>query len=206
MEGGNQVAGIQEPNENRKEEEEESAREPPQVSDHTSESLVEPPREPEMTRFKRLLYRGMNGRAVYVCLLLLFVTELVLSYFLYEYISTVEKMCLAMDFEVLPTKSVRKKRNPILLEDNAVTSSDDAVVEFFNPKLKQELSEKGGSKHGSGGGGGGNSGNSGGKYKSSGFNKGSIDYDSESGPTPASEDAANDPYVWLTSYSRIPVS
>lgn len=149
----------------------------------------EPVPESEAPKTESLLCRGIQGRVVYFCLLFLFFTELVLSYFLYEYISLVEKKCVDIDLEVPPTKSTRRKRAPIL-EDNAVTTSDDSTVEFFNPKLKHELSEKDVSRHG------------GHKFRN-GVSAGGSDGGSAS--TPSDGESANNPWVWLTSYSRIPV-
>jgi hypothetical protein len=84
----------------------------------------------------------------------------------------------------------RKKRGaraspPSVLEDNTVDPSglagaEGANVEFFNPKLRQELEEN--------------------DNKNGGGKKGA------SGSTSTEGESANNPWVWLTSYSRIPVS
>lgn len=130
---------------------------------------------------------GLQGKLVYGCLLFLFCTELVLSFFLYEYISLVEKKCVDIEIGVAPTKSTRRKRSPVVvLEDNAVTTADDAHVEFFDPKIRHELDER--DKHGNH------------KHKSSGI------YGADSGTPSAETENPNKPWVWLTSYSRIPVS
>lgn len=144
---------------------------------------------------KRLFFNvSLQGRVVYACLLFLFFTELVLSYFLYEYISSVERRCVDVEIGVVPTKSSRRKRSPVL-EDNAVTTADDANVEFFNPKLRHELDEKELSKHG------------GSKFKHNGVNSGSgSGGNSGNSGSPGEGENANNPWVWLTSYSRIPVS
>lgn len=149
---------------------------------------------------KNLIFNvSLQGRVVYACLFFLFFTELVLSYFLYEYISSVERKCGKMemgepDIGVVPTKSSRRKRSPVL-EDNAVTTADDANVEFFNPKLRHELDEKELSKHG------------GSKFKHNGVNSGSGGSGSSGASgSPGEGENANNPWVWLTSYSRIPVS
>lgn len=63
-------------------------------------------------------------------------------------------------------KFTRKKRSALAVDDNLVTSGrehKDHHVEFFNPKMRNELENKGAAPGG-------------------------------------------DPWVWLTSYSRIPVS
>ena len=156
--------------------------------------------DPVKTAKSLIFSVGLQGRLVYACLLFLFFTELVLSYFLYEYISSVEKRCVEVDLGVVPTRSTRRKRSPVL-EDNAVTTADDANVEFFNPKLRHELDEKELSKHGgskfkhngvnSGGGGGGGGGG--------GVNSGNTG-------NPGGTNDGDNPWVWLTAYSRIPVS
>jgi hypothetical protein len=152
-----------------------------------------------------------NISLVYACLVWLLVTELVLSYCLYTYIAHVDSKFTSavatatqqaaaaiaaaphnnhfQDFELYR----RRKRGvraspPSLLDDNTVNpsgvaGSDGANVEFFNPKLRQELEEK--DRHGGG-------------------RKGSTS--TVSGSTPTEGPAANNPWVWLTSYSRIPVS
>jgi hypothetical protein len=152
-----------------------------------------------------------NISLVYACLVWLLVTELVLSYCLYTYIAHVDSKFTSavatatqqataaiaatphnnpfQDFELYR----RRKRGvraspPSLLEDNTVNpsgvaGSDGANVEFFNPKLRQELEER--DRHGGG-------------------RKGSTS--SVSGSTPTEGPAGNNPWVWLTSYSRIPVS
>ncbi|KAK6642611.1 hypothetical protein RUM43_004113 [Polyplax serrata] len=162
-----------------------------ETNDAMKDTKEETGAENEAPKAKRLLYRGIQGRIVYICLLLLFFTELVLSYFLYEYISSVEKRCVEIDVEVLPTKVTRKRRSPVL-EDNAVSTSEDATVEFFNPKLKHELNEKNGGKH------------SGNKFKNNGYSTSSASADVGGTSTPSDEENANNPWVWLTSYSRIP--
>lgn len=152
-----------------------------------------------------------NISLVYACLVWLLVTELVLSYCLYTYIAHVDSKFTsaiatatqqaAAAIAATPHNNPfqhfemyrRKKRGvrtspPSLLDDNTVNpsgvaGSDGANVEFFNPKLRQELEEK--DRHG------------GGRKGSSG---------SVSGSTPTEGPAANNPWVWLTSYSRIPVS
>jgi len=85
----------------------------------------------------------------------------------------------------------RKKRGvrsstPSLLDDNTVypsgvSDSDGANVEFFNPKLRQELEER--DRHVGG-------------------RKGST----SAVPGSTTTEATNNEWVWLTSYSRIPVS
>ena len=152
-----------------------------------------------------------NISLVYACLVWLLVTELVLSYCLYTYIAHVDSKFTSavatatqqaaaaraagphnnpfQDFELYR----RKKRGvraspPSLLDDNTVNpsgvaGSDGANVEFFNPKLRQELEER--DRHVGG-------------------RKGSTS--TASGSTPTDGPTANNPWVWLTSYSRIPVS
>jgi hypothetical protein len=72
------------------------------------------------------------------------------------------------------------------MEDNAVDPSGmaGANVEFFNPKLRQELEEK--------------------ENMNGGVKKGSNN--AASGTTSTEGESTNNPWVWLTSYSRIPVS
>jgi hypothetical protein len=87
----------------------------------------------------------------------------------------------------------RRKRGvraspPSLLDDNTVNpsgaaGSDVENVEFFNPKIRQELEER--DRYGGG-------------------RKGTTS--TASGSAPTEGPAANNPWVWLTSYSRIPVS
>jgi hypothetical protein len=141
----------------------------------------------------------------------LLLTELVLSYCLYTYIAHVDnKFTSAVAIATQQAAAARaadphnnpfrgsemyrrKKRGvraspPSLLDDNTVnpsgvTGSDGANVEFFNPKLRQELEER--DRHAGG-------------------RKGSTS--TVSGSTPTEGPAANNPWVWLTSYSRIPVS
>ena len=152
-----------------------------------------------------------NISLVYACLVWLLLTELVLSYCLYTYIAHVDSKFTSavatatqqaaaaraagphnnpfQDF----TMYRRKKRGvraspPSLLDDNTVNpsgvaGSDGANVEFFNPKLRQELEER--DRHVGG-------------------RKGSTS--TVSGSTPTEGPSANNPWVWLTSYSRIPVS
>lgn len=152
-----------------------------------------------------------NISLVYACLVWLLVTELVLSYCLYTYIAHVDSKFTAavatatqqaaaaraagphnnpfQDFALYR----RKKRGvraspPSLLDDNTVNpsgvaGSDGANVEFFNPKLRQELEER--DRHVGG-------------------RKGSTS--TVSGSTPTEGPATSNPWVWLTSYSRIPVS
>lgn len=150
--------------------------------------------ERETPKARRFLLGRFHGRLVYICLLILFFTELVLSYILYEYISSVEKICVEIDLEELPpVEPIRRKRAPVL-EDNAVTTSEDSFVEFFNPKLKHELNDKEGGKY------------AGTKFKNNGFNTGTPSgSDGGSASTPSDGEIANNPWVWLTSYSRIPV-
>lgn len=153
-----------------------------------------------------------NISLVYACLVWLLVTELVLSYCLYTYIAHVDNkftsaVATATQQAAAAAKAAgphnnpfqdfalyrRKKRGvraspPSLLDDNTVnpsgvSGSDGANVEFFNPKLRQELEER--DRHVGG-------------------RKGSTS--TVSGSTPTEGPAANNPWVWLTSYSRIPVS
>jgi hypothetical protein len=141
----------------------------------------------------------------------LLVTELVLSYCLYTYIAHVDSKFTStvatatqqaaaaraagphnnpfQDFALYRRKKRGVKASPpSLVDDNAVNPSDvagsgGANVEFFNPKLRQELEER--DRHVGG-------------------RKGSTS--TVSGSTPTEGPAANNPWVWLTSYSRIPVS
>lgn len=151
-----------------------------------------------------------NISLVYACLVWLLVTELVLSYCLYSYIAHVDSkftsaVATATQQAAAAISTVqhnsfqdfalyrRRKRGvraspPSLLDDNTVNpsgvaGSEDANVEFFNPKLRPELEER--DRHGGG-------------------RKGSTS--TASGSTPTEGPAANNPWVWLTSYSRIPVS
>lgn len=93
--------------------------------------------------------------AVYACMCVLLCLQLAVSYYLLCYVQRVEQRCC-------PGDVVRVRRS--VLEDNAVSS--EATVEFFDPKMRQELEERDQQ------------------------NKGS----------------ANTPWVWLNSYSRVPVS
>jgi hypothetical protein len=153
-----------------------------------------------------------NVSLVYACLVWLLVTELVLSYCLYTYTAHVDRKCTSAVASVTQQAAAaaaaaaqtnpfqdlelygRRKRDareppPSVLEDNTVNPSgvagaEGANVEFFNPKLRQEL-EKDSNKAG-----GGRKGNNNGA----------------SGAIPTDGESANNPWVWLTSYSRIPVS
>jgi hypothetical protein len=93
------------------------------------------------------------------------------------------------EFELYRRRKRRARASPSsVLEDNTVNPSgvagaEGANVEFFNPKLRQELEEK--DMHG-------------GSKKSS--------NSAAPGSTPTEGETANNPWVWLTSYSRIPVS
>lgn len=152
-----------------------------------------------------------NISLVYACLVWLLVTELVLSYCLYTYIAHVDsKFTSAVATATQQAAAAgaagphnnpfqdfvmyrRKKRGvraspPSLMDDNTVNpsgvaGSDGASVEFFNPKLRHELEER--DRHVGG-------------------RKGSTG--TVSGSTPTEGPATNNPWVWLTSYSRIPVS
>jgi hypothetical protein len=149
-----------------------------------------------------------NISFVYACLVWLLLTELVLSYCLYTYIAHVDHKCTSAlatatqqaaaavaaapqsnpfhDFELYRRRKRRARASPSpVLEDNTVNPSglaEGANVEFFNPKLRHELEEKdmhGGKKGG---------------------------HNAAPGSTPTEGETANNPWVWLTSYSRIPVS
>ena len=136
-----------------------------------------------------------NVGLIYACLVWLFVMELVLSYWLYSYTTRVDQKCTSAiaaaqtnPFQDFQFHRRRKRNPPSVLEDNAVNpagvaSTEGANVEFFNPKLRPELEEKDGSKPG---------------WKKGGPGP---------GPPPGAKEGetANDPWVWLTSYSRIPV-
>lgn len=152
-----------------------------------------------------------NISLVYACLVWLLLTELVLSYCLYTYTAHVDRKCTSAvatatqqaaaaiaaaaqtnafhDFELYRRRKRRARASPSsVLEDNTVNPSgvsgaEGANVEFFNPKLRQELEEK--DMHGGGKKGGNNA---------------------APGSTPTEGETANNPWVWLTSYSRIPVS
>jgi hypothetical protein len=150
-----------------------------------------------------------NMSLVYACLMWLLLTELVLSYCLYSYVAHVDRKCSSAvasvtqqaaaaiaataqinpfrDFELYRRKKRRARASASsVIEDNTVNPSgvaEDANVEFFNPKLRQELEER--DMHGGGKKGGNNA---------------------APGSTPAEGETANNPWVWLTSYSRIPVS
>jgi hypothetical protein len=149
-----------------------------------------------------------NMTLVYACLVWLLLTELVLSYCLYSYIAHVDHKCSTVavatqqaaaaisataqtnpfhDFELYRRRKRRARASTTsVLEDNTVNPSgvaEGANVEFFNPKLRQELEEK--DMHGGGKKGGNNA---------------------ASGSAPTEGETANNPWVWLTSYSRIPVS
>ncbi|PNF35330.1 hypothetical protein B7P43_G02587 [Cryptotermes secundus] len=148
-----------------------------------------------------------NISLVYACLVWLLLTELVLSYCLYTYTAHVDRKCTSAvatatqqaaaamaaaaqtnpfhDFELYRRRKRRARASPSsVLEDNTVNPSgvagaEGANVEFFNPKLRQELEEK--DMHGSG-------------------------KKAAPGSTQTEGETANNPWVWLTSYSRIPVS
>lgn len=110
-----------------------------------------------------------------VCVLFLLSTELAGFLYLHGYIAAVERRCFEEQrLPLQPTPSSRRRR-AATLEDNAVTTADDANVEFFNPKLRPELDDR----------------------RAKGFS---------AGGDPSEGETANNPWVWLTSYSRIPVS
>lgn len=149
-----------------------------------------------------------NISLVYACLVWLLVTELVLSYCLYTYIAHVDHKCTsavvtatqqakipaAVAAQTNPSRDSefhqRRKRGarsppPSVMDDNTVdpagmAGAEGANVEFFNPKLRQELEEK--------------------EIKNG--KKGS----NNAGSGATEGESTNNPWVWLTSYSRIPVS
>ncbi|KDR19524.1 hypothetical protein L798_06510 [Zootermopsis nevadensis] len=153
-----------------------------------------------------------NISLVYACLVWLLLTELVLSYCLYTYIAHVDRECTSAIATLAQQSTIpasgagqtnpfqdfefyrRRKRGarsppPTVMEDNTVDPSgmagvEGANVEFFNPKLRQELEEK--------------------ENRNGGGKKGSNN--AGSGATSTEGESANNPWVWLTSYSRIPVS
>jgi hypothetical protein len=110
---------------------------------------------------------------LYLFVAVVFITQILLYVYLYSYISHVE--------EKLSSKSVgtkvRLKRETTDI-DNAVHNAEGAKVEFFDPKIRQELEED----------------------RARNYPNGTR----RTGPAPAEEDQTN-PWVWLTSYSRIPV-
>jgi hypothetical protein len=141
----------------------------------------------------------------------LLVTELVLSYCLYTYIAHVDNKFTSavavatqqaaaaiaaaphnnrfQDFAQYRRRKRGVRASPTsLLDDNTVNpsgvaDSDAHHMEFFDPNTRQELERE---RHG----GGGNKGTTSNVY----------------GSTPTEGPTTNDPWVWLTAYSRIPVS
>ena len=122
----------------------------------------------------------MKVYLIYVALVFVFLFELIMSVYLYNYIHTVELQCGR------PHRNVRKKRDSALLE-NTVSTTGEASVEFFNPKLRSEIEDKENIKPLS--------------------NNSKRPYSSNS-PTGTPQEGENptNPWVWLTAYSRIPVS
>jgi hypothetical protein len=109
---------------------------------------------------------------VYSCLVALLLIELGLSLALYHQVLNVEQRC----DEAINTINQRSRRSRrAVAEDNTV--SGETNVEFFHPKLRQELEEKEAARK-------------------------AAAAAAAGGKSP--ED--NNPWVWLTSYSRIPVS
>lgn len=116
---------------------------------------------------------------IYVALVFVFCFELIMSVYLNNYIRVVELQCRH-------PHNVRRKRDSALLE-NSVSTTGEASVEFFNPKLRSELEEKENNKP---------------------INNNSKRPSTSSSPTGTPQEGEHpaNPWVWLTSYSRIPVS
>lgn len=107
------------------------------------------------TESTKLFCEGIVKTSMYLIVLAVLVTQVFLFVHLYDYISRVERR----------VPQCRFKRDS---GDNAVLKQDSANVEFFNPKIRQELEDK------------------------------------ERAQQNATGEQNN--WVWLTSYSRIPVS